>query len=297
MTDFTELKKRIEEDAALTEEALKNFLAPQDADYLPLFDSMRYSTLNGGKRIRAFLVIEFCRMMNKDVAPALPFAAAMEMMHAFSLIHDDLPCMDDDDMRRGKPSNHVVFGEAGALLSGDALMIVSVETAANNEFVRPKTALRAVRDLTAFAGRFGMAGGQQLDLIGETKKLDYETLLKMHACKTGALIKAACRLGCYATDQYDDAMLSAADTYAEKIGLAFQIIDDILDVTADEKELGKHIGKDKDSGKTTFMTYMSVEEARDYAAKLTQEAVDAISVRKKSGTLAAFAEYLLVRNH
>jgi len=199
-------------------------------------------------------------------------------------------------MRNQLPSNHVVYGEAGALLAGDALMIRSAEIVASNAYVRPKTALRAVRDFTSCAGCYGMAGGQQLDLIGETKQLPYETLLKMHAMKTGALIRAACLMGCYASDRYDDDVLADACEYAENIGLAFQIIDDILDVTSDEATLGKHIGKDKNSGKTTFMTYMTVEEAKAKAAELTEKAVAVMKKYKKGAVLAAFAEYLLNRN-
>ena len=283
-------------DGDLVEKHLVSCFAPQNEDYLPLFEAMRYSTLGGGKRIRAFLTLAFCRLWAKDVTPALPFASAMEMMHAFSLIHDDLPCMDNDSMRRGKPSCHVVFGEAGALLAGDALMILSIETAASNEYVRKSTALLAVRDLAVFAGRFGMAGGQQLDLIGETEKLEYDTLLSMHARKTGALIKASCRLGCYASDRFDEEKIALADAYAEKIGLVFQIVDDILDVTSDEKTLGKHTGKDRESGKTTFLSFMSVEEAYARAEKLTSEAQKYLPSNEQGKILSDFAGWLLSRD-
>ncbi len=296
MKDRNALLERMTLDAAAVEEHLKKCLSPQEESYLPLFEAMRYSTLGGGKRIRAFLTLAFCRLLARDVTPALPFASAMEMMHAFSLIHDDLPCMDNDSMRRGKPSCHVAFGEAGALLAGDALMILSVETASRNEYVRKSTALTAVRDLTAFAGRFGMAGGQQLDLIGETEALDYDTLLSMHARKTGALIKAACRLGCYASDRYDEKSIGLADAYAEKIGLVFQIVDDVLDVTADEKKLGKHTGKDKESGKTTFLSFMTVDEALSRAGELTRGAQAVLPDGPQGVLLSDFAEWLLTRD-
>ena len=267
-----------------------------DPDTREVREAELYSLTAGGKRIRAFLVNEFCRACGGNIADSLDFAVAIEMMHTFSLIHDDLPCMDNDDMRRGKPTSHKVFGEATALLAGDSLVIRSLMTAANNQQVPRNISLRAVNLICNAVSSEGMIGGQIIDMRGEREELDFETLLKLHRKKTGEVIIVSAMLGCLAAGvDSDDARFSAAVRYAEKIGLTFQIIDDILDVIADPAVLGKNVGSDVSENKTTFMSFMSVDEAWQYAAKLTTEAKEALACFEHADLLYALADYLLVR--
>lgn len=238
-----------------------------------LYDAMYYSLLAGGKRIRPVLVLETCRMCGGDPAAALPFAGAVEMIHTYSLIHDDLPCMDDDDLRRGKPSCHVAFGEAIALLAGDALQTLAFETLARNTSLEPVQVLQAVRELAAAAGSRGMVGGQTVDIEGTAQTV--EQLTGMCMMKTGALIKCAVRLGCLSVGA-DEASMAQADIYADAIGLAFQIRDDILDVIGSTEELGKPVGSDAEQQKATFATVLGTERAQSLAEKLTRTALDAL---------------------
>lgn len=293
-----ELKRRLQENAALVDGALAEYLQTPDTDLDLLYESMRYSALSGGKRIRPFLVFEFCRMFGGDLKTALPFACAIECVHASSLIHDDMPCMDDDDLRRGRPTNHIVFGEDIALLAGDALITKGYELAAENHFVKPEIALAATAMLLKNAGAVGMMGGQQIDLWGENHSVSFPLLLKMHAKKTGALIIASAKLGCYAAGiaSEDDERMKNAALYAENVGLAFQVIDDILDVTSDEVTLGKRVHADEKLEKTTFLSEMSIEEAYQYAKEKTKIAVEAISGYEHSEILKEFANHLLNRD-
>lgn len=290
-------KTKMKENASLVEEALAHYLETPDQDLSVLYEAMRYSALSEGKRIRPFLVLEFCRMFGGKEQAALPFACAIECVHASSLIHDDMPCMDNDDLRRGKPTNHVVFGEDIALLAGDALITKGYELAARNSFVSPEIALGATAMLLKNAGGFGMMGGQQIDLLGEKNPVDFPLLLKMHAKKTGALIIASALLGCYAAGiaSEDDARMKDAALYAENIGLAFQVIDDILDATSDDQTLGKRVHADERMQKTTFLSEMSIEEAFAYAKQKTEIAVKAIEKYENSEILTDFAKYLLKR--
>ena len=275
--------------------ALENYLScKNDAHLYPiLFDSVRHSTLSNGKRIRPYLTLEFNRLFGGSDEFAVPYACAIEMVHTYSCIHDDLPCMDNDVLRRGVPTNHVVFGEATALLAGDALLTYAFELIADNKFTSDNNKLQAVKLLAQGSGMFGMIGGQQLDLIGETTKFDFETLKQMQYLKTGKLLIASCILGCYASG--DESHINAAEIYGEKIGLTFQIIDDILDVTGDVEQLGKNTGSDSLNDKTTFLSFMSIDEAYKYAANLTDEACEAISGFTGSDILCGTAKYLLTR--
>ena len=293
------LKTRLAENAALVDAALAGYLQTPDEDLDLLYESMRYSALSGGKRIRPFLVLEFCRMFGGDVQAALPFACAIECVHASSLIHDDMPCMDNDDLRRGKPTNHIVFGEDIALLAGDALITKGYELAAENHLVEPKIALSATAMLLKNAGAIGMMGGQQIDLWGETNHVDFPLLLKMHAKKTGALIIASAKLGCFAAGiaSEDDERMQRAARYAENVGLAFQVIDDILDATSDDVTLGKRVHADEKMEKTTFLSEMSIEEAFRYASEKTALAIEAIGQYERSEILTALAKYLLDRKN
>lgn len=288
----------LSEDAKLTEEALHGYLAANDVYLQVLFDAERYSVFAGGKRIRPTLVLEFCRLFGGDIRAALPFAAAVEMVHTYSLIHDDLPCMDDDDLRRGRETCHKKFGEANALLAGDGLLTYAFEICAQNKYVTDMCAASAVVALAKAAGSLGMIGGQVLDLVGETRELDFETLLRLHKLKTGCMIKVSALLGCMAAGLPKGDMKSLAATdYAEKIGLVFQIIDDILDVTGDVSVLGKACGNDAAHHKTTFMTYFTPDSARHYAGELTERAVASIHKYHGSDRLCELAYYLLDRNY
>ena len=281
--------------ATVTEAALKEYYM-EDEDLAVLLDSERYSLFAGGKRIRPLLTLEFCKLFGGEEEAALPFACAVEMIHTYSLIHDDLPCMDDDDLRRGKPTNHKVFGESTALLAGDALLTGAFEVAASNEAVEPETALNAVRFLSNSAGRYGMVGGQIMDLAGEHKKLTLDQLLKLHSLKTGALISAAAVMGALAAGcAFEDPGMEDVITYAENIGLAFQIVDDILDRTGDVAALGKNVGSDAAHEKNTFLSFYTLEEAQFYADRLTDEAIRVIRKYPGSDTLCSIAEWLAKR--
>ena len=282
-------------DATMTECALRD-LYTEDEDIAVLLDSERYSLFAGGKRIRPALTLEFCRMFGGDEEAAKPFACAVEMIHTYSLIHDDLPCMDDDELRRGKPTNHKVYGESTALLAGDSLLTGAFEVAASNALVGSDISAKAVAYLASCAGRYGMVGGQIMDLEGEKKQLSLDQLLKLHSLKTGALISAAAVMGALAAGiDLTDPRMQDVVTYAENVGLAFQIVDDILDQTGDAKELGKNVGVDAEHQKNTFLSFFSIEEAQFYADRLTREAIDSIRKYQESETLCAIAEWLATR--
>ncbi len=291
------LQELIIQNATEVDAALPTYFETPDPELDVLYDAMRYSALSGGKRIRPFLVMEFCKLFGGKKEAAMPFACAIECVHASSLIHDDLPCMDNDELRRGKPTNHMVYGEDIALLAGDALMTRGYEIAANNTAVDAKTALLATQRLLSASGAVGMMGGQQIDLQSENKEITFDTLLKMHAKKTGALISVSTELGCLAAGISDkeDPRVKAAMAYAGGIGLAFQIVDDILDVTGDVATLGKKTNADGAIGKTTFLTFMTVEEAQKYAEDVTAEAIAGLTAYENSEMLIAFANYLLHR--
>ena len=294
---MTELKKRLADNADLIAKTLPVYLETTDSDLSLLYDSMRYSALAEGKRIRPFLVMEFCRMFGGEEKAALPFACAIECVHASSLIHDDMPCMDNDDLRRGKPTNHIVFGEDIALLAGDALITRGYEIAARNTEVAPEIALAATAMLLKNAGAYGMMGGQQIDLWGEKNKVDFPLLLKMHAKKTGALIRTSALLGGFAAGiaTEGDSRMQDAALYAENIGLAFQVIDDILDATSDNETLGKPVHSDVKQEKTTFLSEMSIEDAFAYAKEKTENAIRAIEKYENHEILVDLAQYLLER--
>lgn len=258
-------------------------------------EAMTYSISAGGKRIRPVLTAEFCRVCGGTVEAALPAACALEMIHTFSLIHDDLPCMDDDDMRRGKPSCHAAFGEAQALLAGDALLNFAYEVISGGEGITAETKLALISELSKATGVNGMIGGQVIDTTFEGKMTEAE-LLNMYSMKTGALLKCACKMGCIAAGAGKE-KISAAELYAEKLGLAFQIIDDILDVTGDEKLLGKPIGSDSDNGKTTYVTLNGVENSRKAAETLTNEALSTLDAFENTQFLKELTLFLLKRDY
>ncbi|NLW79869.1 MAG: polyprenyl synthetase family protein [Ruminococcaceae bacterium] len=260
-------------------------------------EAAEYTLMNGGKRVRGVLTLAACDLLAGDIRMAEVFAAAIEMIHAFSLIHDDLPCMDDDDMRRGKPAAHIVYGEATALLAGDLLAIEAFEAIAAAPY-DAKAQLRATAILAKASGAGGMIFGQELDLKYETQRADEATLHEIHTNKTGALIKASIQLGMAAALTAED-QAPALLTYAENIGLVFQIIDDILDVTATPEQLGKPTGSDARKQKSTFVTLYGFERSQKEAARLTVEAVTALrqAYGDTSEFLCQYAEQLGARIH
>lgn len=296
--DFYRLNTALKENSQRTEAALTEFFAKKSVDgSLELIKKAQtYSVLGGGKRIRPFLVNEICRMLGGSESASMPFAIAIEMIHTYSLIHDDLPCMDNDDLRRGRPTNHKVFGEANAVLAGDALLTNAFLAAATNAFVDCEGVAEAVKLISVAAGDEGMIGGQVTDIEGEGKELTFDELLTLHKLKTGKLIEVSAALGCVAagygeeTEEY-----KLACSYATKIGLAFQAVDDLLDVIGDENIVGKTLSSDAENNKTTFLSFYDVEGVREYAKTLTEEAIQSIEKLPDSEILVALAQYLLDR--
>lgn len=249
--------------------------------------AMKYSLLSGGKRIRPILLLEFYALCGGNGDSALNFAAALEMIHTYSLIHDDLPCMDNDDMRRGRPSCHKAFGEDTALLAGDALLTLAFKTAAETDGIPSDRVLKAIAVLAENAGISGMVGGQVEDLAFEKSGATLDELRGMYLKKTSCLLSAGAVCGSILAGADEEELKYAAE-YAEKLGLAFQIIDDILDCTSDEKTLGKPIGSDEKNGKTTYVTLLGIDGAKAEAERLSNEALTALC--KIKGDNAALRE-------
>jgi len=282
-------------DTVMVEDALRKYYVDEPG-VRRLLEAEQYSLFAGGKRIRPMLTLEFCRLFGGDEAAALPFACAVEMIHTYSLIHDDLPCMDDDDLRRGKPTNHKAFGEATAVLAGDSLLTGAFEAAASNTEVGAEISAMAVAYLANCAGRYGMVGGQIMDLEGEEKQLSLDELIRLHSMKTGALIGASAVLGALAAGvSFQDPCMQDVVTYSENIGLAFQIVDDILDAIGDADSLGKNVGVDSKHQKNTFLSFYSVEEAQFYAHLLTQYVHSAILLYLAFILPSPLAEWLSTR--
>ncbi len=268
----------------------KCFLYPAEPQK-KLFDSMRYSLLAGGKRLRPIFVLEFCRVCDGDVSLATPFAAAVEMIHTYSLIHDDLPCMDNDDYRRGNPTNHKVYGEAVAVLAGDALLTAAFSYIAKAE-LPAEHRIQAVSILSRCAGELGMVGGQILDMQSESRQCTVQEVLDIQSRKTGALIRAACQLGVLAAGGSQQ-QLDAAGEFADHLGLAFQIRDDMLDVIGSREELGKSVGTD--AVKNTFVQLYGVEKCGELVAEHTQKAITALDIFQDADYLKWLADSLTNR--
>lgn len=294
-----DVKETLADYAEMTEEALQKYFPFVDCLQKSVIEAARYSLSAGGKRIRPALVMEFCRVCGEDPETALPVACAIEMMHTFSLIHDDLPCMDDDDMRRGKPACHKAFGEATAVLAGDALAMLPFQIIAQaglKKTLSQDAALKIIKLLGELSGVWGMIGGQIVDLENENKRPDVSVVLEMYRMKTCALMEFCCRAGCIAAGADADKQLHAG-SYGQRLGLAFQIIDDILDVTADERLLGKPVGSDDKEGKYTYVSAVGLEKAREYAEELTQQAKDALVVFSDNEFLMELTDLLLKRKY
>ena len=286
-----EWKKR----ADLVEEALLRELKKAPAYDATLERSMEYSLMAGGKRLRPVLLMAAADAVGKDGAAFLTTGCAIEMIHTYSLIHDDLPAMDNDDYRRGKPTNHKVFGDGIAVLAGDALLTLAFEVMLRQEGAAPETLVTVVSEMSRAAGPYGMVGGQVLDLEGEGRRLDLAALRKIHMGKTGALFCAAIRSGAILAGAKEEE-LAALTLYAERFGLAFQITDDILDVTGDEAAIGKPVGSDVRNEKATYVTLTSLEEAKKLAEDAVDEAVEALDIfGERAAFLRDLALFLLGR--
>ncbi len=262
-----------------------------------LFEAMKYSLLAGGKRLRPIMLMSAADAINPGSGKKfVKVACALEMIHTYSLIHDDLPAMDNDDLRRGKPTNHKVFGEATAILAGDALLTLAFEVTARQKNVAPEILLKVVSEISTAAGASGMVGGQMIDLESENCRIDFDTLKKMHAGKTGALFRAAIRSGAILAGA-DEEKLSALTKYADNFGLAFQITDDILDVVGDEKTLGKPAGSDERNHKSTYVSLTSLDKAKELAEKSVNDALDALKIfGGEADFLRELVKYLNERN-
>ena len=290
-----DMKKSMNEYLKIVNEAIIESLPSGDDGQREVVRAMKYSLANGGKRLRPILVLEFCKMCGGDYREAIPLACAIEYVHTYSLIHDDLPCMDDDDMRRGEPSCHVVFGQATALLAGDALLTHAFDLISNSDLSDDKK-VKAVSLLSQNAGVGGMIGGQVLDLKFENQDPSLTDILTIHKLKTGALISAACILGCIAAGA-SDKQIQAASRYAYYLGIAFQIKDDLLDVEGDEEELGKPVGSDAKNDKTTYVTLVGEKKAERDVRKLTQSALGQLDIFQNKDFIVPLSEYLVSRNN
>ena len=277
------------------EAALDSSLGPERPESLR--EAMRYSLLAGGKRLRPILCLASCELAGGDAELALPTATALEMIHTMSLIHDDLPAMDNDDLRRGRPTNHKVYGDATAILAGDALLTRAFEMVAlRSPGVPAERLLKVIGELSLAAGAPGLVGGQIVDLASEGVEVDLDTLEYIHLHKTGALLQASVLSGALIAGA-DEALLKALRTYSRAIGLAFQIIDDILDVTASSEVLGKTAGKDLTADKTTYPKLLGLEESKARAEALVQEACSVLKPwSEKAQPLLALAGYITSRD-
>jgi geranylgeranyl diphosphate synthase type II len=282
----------LRESAALVEAFLDRALPPVGGHASRLAEAMRYSALGGGKRLRPALAFAAAEASGGAREVALPMAAAVEMIHAYSLIHDDLPAMDDDDFRRGRPTSHRVFGEALAILAGDTLLTQAFEVLASADAVAPARRVAIVREIAAAGGAAGLAGGQAADLAGEGTELTLPELEFIHARKTGALILASVRAGAMAAGA-DPGQLDALSEYARRIGLGFQIVDDLLDVEGDPAATGKGTGRDTAHDKATFPALLGIEASRQRAAELIDEALAAIAgFGPEAGALRSLARFV-----
>lgn len=298
--DSWQLQPYLDQQLTLIEAALDQYLPGSSTRPARLHEAMRYSVLGGGKRIRPILLLAACESVGGDLKAAMPAACAVEMIHAYSLIHDDLPAMDNDDMRRGRPTNHKVFGEATAILAGDGLLTEAFILLSRSEAIKNVPAdarLEVINLLATHAGTRGMVGGQMVDMEVEGTQIDLPTLEYIHTHKTGALIKAAVEIGAIiggATPPQRDAL----QRYAAAAGLAFQVADDILDIVAVPSEFGKRIGSDQQRGKATYPALLGMSEARERADELNTIAIRALDLfGNEARPLRAIARYIVDRSH
>ncbi len=294
MTDFLNSLRKSAEAVNLT---LERLLEMHDDPETELIEAMRYAVLDGGKRIRPFLTVSSADLFNVETERSLRVAAAIEMVHCYSLVHDDLPAMDDDELRRGQPTCHVKYGEATAILAGDALLTRAFEVLADDK-THPDPHVRSdlVMALSKAAGPAGMVGGQMLDLIAEESDLNMPEITRLQRMKTGMLIAVSCEAGAVLGKATQGAS-HALHAYAHDLGLAFQIADDLLDVEGDENTVGKRTGKDEEAGKATFVSLLGVERAREQAQMLVAQACEHLDLfGEKADSLKNMARFVVDRN-
>lgn len=274
-----DFKKELKERSIYIEEKIESYLPKEEGYQKTIFEAMNYSLRAGGKRLRPILLMEAYKICQGQGEDFVPYSVAMEMIHTYSLIHDDLPALDNDDLRRGKPTNHIVFGEAMAILAGDALLNTAYETMLNAAFKhsRPEISLRAAYEISRGAGIYGMIGGQVVDVESEDKKIDKDKLDYIHMNKTAAMIVGSVRAGAILAG-IDEDRLESLTKYAENIGLAFQIVDDILDIEGDEKLLGKRVGSDLDNDKSTYPSLLGIDASKKIVENLIEEAKTSLEV-------------------
>jgi farnesyl diphosphate synthase len=295
---LSDLAEALRDTAQAVEARLSTLIPETDGAAAPLYKAMRYSALGGGKRLRPFLALQSARLFDAGETGALRAAAAVELVHCYSLVHDDLPAMDDDDLRRGRPTTHIAFDEATAILAGDGLLTLAFEVLADPE-THPDGDVRAalVAALAAAAGMAGMVGGQMIDLAAEHRTLDLERITELQRLKTGALIGCCCALGAILGGA-EAAARAALDDYARDLGLAFQIADDLLDVEGDESQVGKGVGKDAAAGKATFVSVLGIGGARARAAGLAADAAARLDMfDSRADLLRAVAGFVVSRGH
>lgn len=294
MSNFNDTLNRYIE---FTEKELKNFnnYSHENRPQVKLIDAMNYSLRAGGKRLRPVLVYAFCEALGGEMETAAAPACAIEMIHTFSLIHDDLPAMDNDDFRRGKPSCHKAFGEAMAILAGDALSVLPFEIIADTPHLTAEQKVLIISVLANSVGRDGMIGGQVIDMENEKcDNVDEENLRNLYRCKTGQLIAVSCVMGAICADAENETIRAAAE-YGLRLGFAFQVIDDILDVTSTTEELGKPVGSDAESNKNTYVSLFGIEKAQEAADKATSEALEWLDAIPNNEFLIELTETLLKR--
>lgn len=274
-----DFKKELKERSIYIEDKIESYLPKEEGYQKTIFEAMNYSLRAGGKRLRPILLMEAYKLCQGQGEDFVPYSVAMEMIHTYSLIHDDLPALDNDDLRRGKPTNHIVFGEAMAILAGDALLNTAYETMLNATFKhpRPELSLRAAYEISRGAGIYGMIGGQVVDVESEDKKINKDKLDYIHMNKTAAMIVGSVRAGAILAG-IDEDRLESLTKYAENIGLAFQIVDDILDIEGDEKLLGKRVGSDLDNDKSTYPSLLGIDASKKIVENLIEEAKTSLEV-------------------
>jgi farnesyl diphosphate synthase len=295
---LTEFSDALADVSAATETALLKLIPAGDGPEAQVVDAMRYSVMAGGKRLRPFLVIATADLFNVSRACSERVAAALEMIHTYSLIHDDLPAMDNDNMRRGKPTCHVQYDEATAILAGDALLTLAFEVLAHHDtHDSEKIRCDLVIEVSRAVGAHGMVGGQMLDLVAENHELGVAEITRLQRMKTGALMSCSCQAGAI-LGKASKTQRHLLNAYAHDIGLAFQISDDLLDIEGDPKKLGKATNKDDKAGKATFVSLLGVERARDQAKALTDQAIKYLEVFGKKGDLLSdLAQFVIERRN
>jgi geranylgeranyl diphosphate synthase type II len=295
MTPDLDLKEYLEARRLMVEEALEIALPKQDGPESRVVEAMRYSLFAGGKRLRPILCLAASEAVGGDIQSAMPAGCALEMIHTYSLIHDDLPAMDDDDLRRGKPTNHKVFGEAIAILAGDGLLTEAFVLLSDYHALLPERAVQVIGVIAEAASYRGMVGGQVVDMLSQNKPADLETVQQMHSRKTAALIAAATESGALA-GKGSEAQVAALARYGRAIGLAFQIADDILDIEGDTELLGKTTGADEARGKVTYPAAVGLERSRQAAKDMIHDALIALEgFDEKANPLRSLAQYIITR--